>query len=99
PPAPTPPFPYPTLFRSSRIWAIPPARVTRSNRITPTHEPSSARNCVGAGATAQRPIPTEIIPSSLGTGQWPPRRGREQPSDHQRSEEHTSELQSLTNLV
>src|SRR5262249_48226748 len=58
--------PAPPGDSGSRMWAIPPARATRSNKATATHEPSRVRSLVGAAATAQRPIATEIVASSFG---------------------------------
>src|SRR5205085_8189174 len=76
-------FPYTTLFRSL---------VAGGGLIQP------CRGCV-CRLTAQGPLgkPTKLLPGSFGLGFPFAGRGAFQP--HDRSEEHTSELQSQSNLV
>src|SRR5262249_61804115 len=84
-PPPSPPLlPSPTLFRSG---LIPPAPASPSTRM---REPARAqRNSAFRPAQAARPRgPASASPGENALFRWA-----------RRSEEHTSELQSLTNLV
>src|SRR5262249_59770136 len=89
PPPPSPLFPSTTLFRSRR--AAPPPRRRRSPRPCPRR---TSRRCRSGGCrvparaaalSPRPPAPSPARPSARCRGR--------------RSEEHTSELQSLTNLV
>src|SRR5688572_31147528 len=90
PPPYSPLFPYTTLFRSSRPASL---------EIVPTSDPIPGRvrratRCPPppSGAASPGTVHTRSSPSSL-------RRPRTVGSAHARSEEHTSELQSQSNLV
>src|SRR5205085_9249472 len=83
---PPPPFPYTTLFRSERH----PGRDRLAER-----RPHGPR---GAGAEHQvRQPAVRGEPGVVPDHRRQP--GRDRLLDHQRSEEHTSELQSQSNLV
>src|SRR5262249_61311384 len=86
PPPPPPLFPYTPLFRPPTSWTTSPPRGWGGSSRAPT---TSARR--GAPITASGSPPT-LTRARISPG-W--RRGR----SSLRSEEHTSELQSLTNLV
>src|SRR3712207_8164186 len=78
-------FPYPTLFRSRAVVLAlhPPARL-RDDHGSGAHGPGGARRAgPGPGGRARR----------LGD------RARRRTGDRERSEEHTSELQSRQYLV
>src|SRR5262249_60278647 len=92
-PAPSPPFPYTTLFRSNGRWpeAAEEGRGDDSGVIVVAHE-FAARRFGGATGALGRPVTLDGRGYSI-VGVMPP--GFRFP----RSEEHTSELQSLTNLV
>src|SRR5438093_10320083 len=76
-------FPYTTLFRSARGRA-------------PERRTAAASFRRGAGARGARPC-RRGVDAGGGTGALHPARGHHR--EMTRSEEHTSELQSLTNLV
>src|SRR5262249_61356792 len=78
-----PPFPYTTLFRSTS-WKHARSRSLDSPRGRPGSTPWCARSRSG-------PLPVPLQPGPL--------RLRAHHGVDPRSEEHTSELQSLTNLV
>src|SRR5262249_56361468 len=87
-PAPSTLFPYTTLFRSYRDWK---AGATVFERLGLYH--LAAQNLIGVGEPARiegADVEFDLLPT-LGVN---PIVGR-----LFRSEEHTSELQSLTNLV
>src|SRR5205823_12469855 len=90
PPPPTPPlFPYTTLFRSNRLSGndLPGCTADRAERQT-----------LGAGARVRTVRVRAVDVERRGTRC---QRGRLRchPQDDSRSEEHTSELQSLAYLV
>src|SRR5262249_59262118 len=84
PPTPPPPlFPYTTLFRSPPWWVRRAGAAGRRAGLRP--QAHTRRSTPGLGSTAR------------GAPAGDPTRRRV--DDVPRSEEHTSELQSLTNLV
>src|SRR5262249_62205319 len=87
PPPHSPPFPYTTLFRSGGGGAL--------RRLQPGHHPRRPRQ-----AHPRRRLRHAVVGALHGSqGRAPDARGRRAPRRPARSEEHTSELQSLTNLV
>src|SRR3989441_6689916 len=108
PPPRSPPFPYTTLFRSL------PRRPPRDRRALLPERPHARATARRVGRQARRlPLPPAALESGprggaggdaggarAGTLHPPvrPRRRRE-PVRRERSEEHTSELQSLAYLV
>src|SRR3546814_6773135 len=77
-------FPYTTLFRSD---ALRPVRGVQS-----CHRRWTAPSSYSVGAASQGRMP------SASTVAWPGYRGRSRTTDDARSEEHTSELQSLMRI-
>src|SRR5256886_11195618 len=80
-------FPYPTLFRSSAAKAIDPS-CEPSRTLVPQQ---SRRRVPGSGARR--------LPRCLELGYWNIVLVRWHVKQASRSEEHTSELQSQSNLV
>src|SRR5205823_12485714 len=94
PPSPTL-FPYTTLFRSDRD-----RRGRKDGGRVPELRPDGQGRARRGQATpphvAQK-VPQSAAPGHPATGRCPDPRGH--PSEPERSEEHTSELQSLAYLV
>src|SRR5262249_59259827 len=88
PPPTSPLFPYTTLFRSR----LPPGRSAPPPRRPPERVPGRSRRARGG---SRPPVP---FPGSAALGPGLPGLSPRRSHDR-RSEEHTSELQSLTNLV
>src|SRR5688572_31649146 len=82
-------FPYTTLFRSARAIAVRGARDSQSDELQPVLEP-------GARAAAQSEYLDRIERSVELVSEYT---RIELPAPLRRSEEHTSELQSQSNLV
>src|SRR5205823_12462867 len=82
-------FPYTTLFRSARECDHPAARDRRTRALHPAVSARSARR-----ARSDRPPDAHAADARFPAG------GDRLPLEHRcRSEEHTSELQSLAYLV
>src|SRR2546430_5714549 len=82
-------FPYTTLFRSRGTGDPPPSR---------EHPPPDARR--GAALLAQEQDGHVSVAAVLGSGSWGTTLAVHlEPDPRTRSEEHTSELQSQSNLV
>src|SRR5262245_62692923 len=79
-------FPYTTLFRSESVDG---SQIVSRGNATPQHAGDSGRGGRGAGGTGGND--ERGVSGSLG------KQGG--PGAHKRSEEHTSELQSLRHLV
>src|SRR5205823_11687626 len=99
PPPSHPPFPYTTLFRSSlasrhlhRRVALRPDRDGRANGGTPRARRQPHRPAVRLSRRSPLPRVHVFARTALLAA-------RDQPADDLRSEEHTSELQSLAYLV
>src|SRR2546430_13583373 len=93
PPRPTL-FPYPTLFRSERVWYTPPKQALCAG----------ASVCSTAQSAAVTVIPGVVFSGSADGGirAYSAKDGSmlwEFDTNRTRSEEHTSELQSQSNLV
>src|SRR5205085_7888130 len=91
------PCPPPHLHTLSLHDALP---ISGDARVTP------ARSTAGLGAGPAlfpRPItgasPRHVAPRAAARGRWRGSAARVRPQREQRSEEHTSELQSQSNLV
>src|SRR5262249_61272474 len=92
-PHPVPPlFPYTTLFRSCHEQSSP---LPSPGMLRRHYAPRAALECLAQG-DADRV--TELVRSGARVG-WLPLALPPGPVPADRSEEHTSELQSLTNLV
>src|SRR5205823_13010191 len=88
-------FPYTTLFRSRSVDSTAttrPRRRDRGGRARPR------RSCGGGASTTRVPTPTRPPPTP-GVARSPSRGPRRRRVGCRRSEEHTSELQSLAYLV
>src|SRR5262249_56423436 len=87
-------FPYTTLFRSSGVVVKIPSLAERKDEILPLARLLAVR----AAKERNKPAPV-LAPETehaLVAHAWP---GNVRELGHVRSEEHTSELQSLTNLL
>src|SRR5258706_2296384 len=80
-------FPYTTLFRSPSLW----------RQQNPNADPDSSARPRSARRERPNPARAASLPPSAGSIHFPVTPKRCAPG--LRSEEHTSELQSLTNLV
>src|SRR2546430_6510230 len=78
-------FPYTTLFRSTAIRSFP----ANLEEIAKLRKPESSAAAVFLREAPQKSLPQTIV----GLGRW---KGEK---INRRSEEHTSELQSQSNLV
>src|SRR5256886_13372043 len=84
----SPPFPYPTLFRSLRIGGATPADVAKLTIYVVNYSP---KNLDAIREAAPDFFPQRNPPAGTVIGV--------QSLPQERSEEHTSELQSQSNLV
>src|SRR5256885_10929460 len=86
----SPLFPYPTLFRSSRVMSPPIALTRRLQIANPRPEPPYCREVdKSAWTNGRNSLPASAVDIPIPVSD----------TANSRSEEHTSELQSPCNLV
>src|SRR5262249_62393585 len=98
--APPPPPPPPLSLHAALPPPPPPPRSGRSPRSPPSPRRGGGLGGWGHGGSSSVVPRSGPVSPRKGTRCWPAAPGRSAPgASGGRSEEHTSELQSLTNLV